>query len=165
MDNIALLANITLNAILCDSLGYFADILEQSSDIEKTVREIVANTYKEHKRIIMNGNNYSKEWHEEAKRRGLPEFSNAVDAISVWLAPETAELFGRFDIFSEIECHSRYEIALENFIKIWVRKEAYVKAAGKTVAEFPNFSVVDGARFVKKIHSIAIKTFAIKFED
>ena len=56
------------------------------------------------------------------------------------------------------------EAELETFIKIWVRKEAYVKAAGKTIAEFPNFSVVDGPRFVKKIHGIAIKTFAIRFE-
>ena len=142
------LANITLNAILCDSLEYFANILEQSNDIENDVRKIVANTYKEHKRIIMNGNNYSKEWHEEAKRRGLPEFSNAVDAISVWLQPETAELFSRFGIFSELECHSRYEIALENYIKIttieantlleMMRKQvipAVIKAAGNNAAE------------------------------
>jgi phosphopantetheinyl transferase len=46
-----------------------------------------------------------------------------------------------------------------------VRKEAYIKAAGKTLAEFPNFSVVDGNRFVKKVHGVSIKAFAIKFED
>ena len=142
------LANITLNAILCDSLDYFAAILESSDDVEKAVRKIASDTYKEHKRIIMNGNNYSDEWHKEAKRRGLPEFSNAVDAASVWLDPNTVELFGRFDIFSELECHSRYEIALENFGKItmieaktlleMMRKQvipAVIMAAGKNAAE------------------------------
>ena len=71
----------------------------------------------------------------------------------------------RFFAEEEIEYlnDSPREAELENFVKIWVRKEAYVKAAGKTVAEFPHFSVVENNRFVKKIHSISIKTFAIKF--
>lgn len=73
----------------------------------------------------------------------------------------------RFFAEDEIEYlnDSPLEAEAENFVKIWVRKEAYVKAAGKTVADFPNFSVVENNRFVKKIHSISIKTFAIKFED
>ncbi|MBR5858394.1 MAG: 4'-phosphopantetheinyl transferase superfamily protein [Clostridia bacterium] len=91
----------------------------------------------------------------------LPDIVNAekkIDHMTI------AERFFSYDEIEYLRDSSR-ETELDNFIKIWVRKEAYVKAAGKTVAEFPNFSVVDGARFVKKIHSIAIKTFAIKFED
>lgn len=60
---------------------------------------------------------------------------------------------------------STRETEIENFVRIWVRKEAYVKAAGKTVADFRSFSVVDGSRFVKKLHGISIKTFSIKFPD
>jgi len=112
------LANIILNAILCDSLDYFASILEKSDDVEKTVRKIAVDTYKKHKRIIMNGDNYSKEWQEEAERRGLPQLSNALDAAMVWEYPETVDLFSRFGIFSKLECDSRYEIALEHFNKI-----------------------------------------------
>ena len=73
----------------------------------------------------------------------------------------------RFFSYDEVEYlrDSAREAERENFVKIWVRKEAYVKAAGKTLAEFPNFSVVDGNRFVKKVHGVSIKAFAIKFED
>lgn len=71
--------------------------------------------------------------------------------------------------FSEEEADfmhdSSREAEAENFIKIWVRKEAYVKAAGKTVAEFPNFSVVDGVHFLNKVNGVSIKKFAIKFPE
>ncbi len=52
-----------------------------------------------------------------------------------------------------------------NFVKLWVRKEAYVKAAGKTVAEFPNFSVVDGSRMLPKVNGVSLKNFSIKFPE
>ena len=69
--------------------------------------------------------------------------------------------------FSEEESEFMHDTTRDNeaesFIKIWVRKEAYVKAAGKTIAEFPNFSVVDGSKFLPKVNGISLKKFAIKF--
>ena len=52
-----------------------------------------------------------------------------------------------------------------NFARVWVRKEAYVKAAGKTLADFPNFSVVDNNRFLPKVNGVSIKLFSIKFPE
>lgn len=66
---------------------------------------------------------------------------------------------------SEYMHDSSRESEAENFLRIWVRKEAYVKAAGKTVAEFPNFSVIENMRFLPKVNGISIKKFAIKFPD
>ncbi len=73
----------------------------------------------------------------------------------------------RFFSYDEVEYlrDSAREVERENFVKIWVRKEAYIKAAGKTLADFPNFSVVDGSRFAKKVHGVSIKAFAIKFPE
>ena len=112
------MANITLNALLADSLDSFAKRLEDSEDIEKTVRDIVCETAKQHGRIIMNGNNYSEEWVTEAKKRGLPVINNALDALMVWRDTETVELFSRFNILSERECDSRFEVMMENYRKI-----------------------------------------------
>jgi glutamine synthetase len=112
------LANTVINALLCDSLDYFAGRLAESEDVAKTVRALARETFERHGRIIMNGNNYSDEWRCEAARRKLPLFAGALDAIEVWNDPETVTLFGRFGIFSEEECHSRYEVMMKNYRKI-----------------------------------------------
>ena len=52
----------------------------------------------------------------------------------------------------------------EKFLKIWVRKEAYVKCVGKTIADFPNFSVVDADKILSKVGSVTIRKFNIRFE-
>lgn len=53
----------------------------------------------------------------------------------------------------------------ENFAKVWIRKEAYVKCIGKTVSEFPNFSVVENGKLLNRVSGVAIKRFAIKIPD
>ncbi|MBE6682747.1 MAG: 4-phosphopantetheinyl transferase family protein [Ruminococcaceae bacterium] len=91
----------------------------------------------------------------------LPRIKDPANKVDYMLLAE------RFFSCDEVEYirEGSDDMIAENFARVWVRKEAYIKAAGKTLAEFPNFSVVDGSRFVKKIHSIAIKTFAIKFPE
>lgn len=49
------------------------------------------------------------------------------------------------------------------FVRIWVRKEAYVKLTGKGLSDFPNFSVTDGERFYAKVNGVPIKKFGINF--
>lgn len=49
------------------------------------------------------------------------------------------------------------------FVRIWTRKEAYVKYTGKGLVDFPNFSVTDGERFYAKINGVPIKKFSINF--
>lgn len=66
---------------------------------------------------------------------------------------------------SEYLRDSAHGTEAETFVRIWVRKEAYVKAAGKTIAEFPNFSVVDGPRLLPKVNGITLKKFSIKFPE
>lgn len=53
----------------------------------------------------------------------------------------------------------------ENFLRVWIRKEAYVKCVGKTIAEFPNFSVIDNSRFVPKLKGVSLKLFKINFPE
>ena len=60
--------NMILNTIVADTLSDFADELEKSSNLKEDLHKLIKKTIKEHKRIIFNGNNYSDEWVNEAKK-------------------------------------------------------------------------------------------------
>ncbi len=51
------------------------------------------------------------------------------------------------------------------FLKVWTRKEAYVKCVGKTLADFPSFSVSDGERLLPKLSGVSLRKFSIAFEN
>src|SRR5689334_6817113 len=77
--------NIALNLAVTESLDYMATELEKlvkgGKKLEKAVGELLPKVIKENKRIIFNGNNYSKEWEKEAAKRGLQNLRNTVDAL------------------------------------------------------------------------------------
>ncbi len=109
--------NIILNTIVADELDKFANTLEKADDIEKALNELIRDTVKEHKRIIFNGNNYSEEWVDEAKRRGLLNLKTAPDAFPYFKHKKNIELFARHGIFTPAEVCSRCEILLDNYNK------------------------------------------------
>ncbi len=109
--------NVVLNTIVAKELSEFADILEASDDFTVALNELIIKTIKDHKRIIFNGNNYSNEWVEEAKRRGLLNLRTSVDAFPHYIDEKNIKLFEEFKVYSEAEIRSRYEIYIENYNK------------------------------------------------
>ena len=110
--------NIILNTIVADTLEQFADELEQAEDFTAALNRLVRRTIKKHKRIIFNGNGYSKEWVEEAERRGLKNYASTTDALPHYTDEKNIALFARHGVFTETEIHSRQEILLENYSKV-----------------------------------------------
>ena len=45
------------------------------------------------KPIRFEGNNYSDEWKKEAKKRGLSNITNPVEAFDAYLSPKSKKLF------------------------------------------------------------------------
>ncbi len=111
-------ANVVLNTIIADTLREFADRLEGSENLYKDVNHLIRKTFREHKRIIFNGDGYSKEWENEAERLGLLNLKSTVDAIPHFVDQKNIELFERNHVFTETELRSRLEIMLENYAKI-----------------------------------------------
>ncbi|MFW5780041.1 MAG: glutamine synthetase III, partial [Bacillota bacterium] len=109
--------NIVINTIVADILNEFANKLEKAKDFTAELNSIIRQTIKDHKRIIFNGNNYSDEWCEEAKKRGLLNLKSTVDALPVFTKPKNVELFKKHNIFTEQEIVSRQEILYENYCK------------------------------------------------
>ncbi len=112
--------NFFLNTAVAEVLSQFADQLEQSSpeNFEKDLLLLLKNTISQHKRIIFNGNNYSEEWMEEAKKRGLSNRKSAPEAIPAFIEEKNLFLFEKHKIFNREEAFSRYEIALDNYSKV-----------------------------------------------
>ncbi len=110
--------NIMLNTMVADSLMEFADRLEKAENFDKELDALLAETVRRHRRIIFNGNNYTKEWVEEAKRRGLLDLSTAVDALPHFSDEKNIELFRRHKIFTESEIRSRQDILIDNYNKV-----------------------------------------------
>lgn len=112
------LANVMLNTGVADVLRDYADRLAQSDDFDTELKAIISDTMRCHSAVIFNGNNYTAEWVVEAKRRGLPNLCNAVQAIETMVDAKNINLFERAGVFSEAECRSRHDIMLENYSKV-----------------------------------------------
>ncbi len=110
---------IVLNTIVADVLEEFASKLENSSDIQETMHDIISDVMKNHKRIIFNGNGYDDSWVEEAtKNRKLLNLKTTPDCLPYWITKNNVDLFVKHKVFTEGELRSRSEISLENYIKI-----------------------------------------------
>ncbi|SDY12767.1 glutamine synthetase III [Eubacterium barkeri] len=109
--------NIALNTIVAEVLERFADALEGSENFEADCRELLKNSLQEHKRVVFNGNNYSDEWVEEAKRRGLPNLRTTPEAFEVYASQKNMDLMEKHGIYSAAEMKAREEIHLEEYSK------------------------------------------------
>ena len=110
-------SNTYLNVAVAQVLSEYADALEQATDKNQAIQAIIKESYSKHRRVIFNGNGYSKEWEQEASRRGLPHITNAVDALQALLDRETLQLFATHQVLTQEELDSRYHIYLGNYSK------------------------------------------------
>ena len=109
--------NIVLNTIVAQTLTEFADALEFSQNVPKDALNLAIKTFREHKRILFNGNGYSDEWVEEATRRGLLNLKTTPDAMPYFKADKSIQLFEAQGVFSRLEVETRCEIMMEEYNK------------------------------------------------
>lgn len=112
-----------LNAIVAESLAKIADQLEKevgkaptAARLRGEVTQIVKRIYKEHGRVIFDGDNYAEEWKTEATKRGLPNFATTVDALAELQTKTSVSVFSSQGILSKRELSSRYHIQVERYI-------------------------------------------------
>ena len=104
-----------LNTIVADILSDIADELEKARNVKTTAQKILKQIANEHRRIIFNGDNYTDEWVEEAKRRGLPNIRSTVESLETIMDKENVAIFKRHGVLTEAELHARTEILLEAY--------------------------------------------------
>jgi glutamine synthetase len=113
--------NIALNIAVTESLDHVAGELEKATrggkSLQQAVGELLPKLIKENKRIVFNGNNYSKEWEKEAGKRGLLNLKNTVDALPQLVSKEAVALFETYKVLKEREVRARYEVMVETYNK------------------------------------------------
>ncbi len=112
--------NTVLNTIVAEAIDELADQLEAKleggGDLAEAVTAVVKDSYAANKAIIFGGDNYDEAWHAEAEKRGLKNLRTTPDALPEVLSEPTVAAFGRYEVLSERELESRYEVWLEQYI-------------------------------------------------
>ncbi|WP_244928451.1 glutamine synthetase III [Nocardioides sp. W7] len=131
---------VMLNTIMAEALDYCATELETAvaagTDFDEAVQTLLAEIVANHGAVIFNGNGYADEWQVEAEQRGLKNLRTTVDALPELISPEAIELFSKYEVFSDREMHSRYEIGLEQYL-LTLKVEANLTAEIGTTTILP----------------------------
>ncbi|HMJ15218.1 MAG TPA: glutamine synthetase III [Polyangiaceae bacterium] len=127
-----------LNTIMAESLDFVATKLEaavgKGKNLNAAVQDLLAEIVQQNGAVIFNGDGYTEEWHQEAEKRGLPNYKTCVEALPVLQQPDVVALFDKYRVLSPRELKSRYEIFLEQYLKsINVEAKATIKIAKTSI--------------------------------
>jgi glutamine synthetase len=110
---------LVINTIVAESLDEMAEKIraKETKNINQAVFEVLKSEIKTIKPILFNGDNYTKEWEAEAKRRGLPNEKTTPSALKALVTDKSLRLFEKYEVLSNAELKSRYLIHVERYIK------------------------------------------------
>jgi glutamine synthetase len=111
--------NTVLNTIVAEAVGDLADKLDEAlsggASLEKAILAIVKESYRAHRRIVFNGDNYAETWHAEAESRGLANLRSTPDALPWLIEPQTVAVFKRAKVLSKRELEARCTVFIEQY--------------------------------------------------
>ena len=114
--------NVVLNTAVaeqCDRFcSYVADRIDELGDFTQVAMRFVRHTFRDHQRVIFDGNGYADEWEEEAARRGLLNLKTTPDALPCMVEPQNIAFMEKYSVLSEAESRARYAAAAEQYAKL-----------------------------------------------
>lgn len=114
-------AMIVLNAAVADQLTQFKSKVDKAVAVGTPLRQAILSEVRkliiQSRPIHFDGNGYSEEWVNEAKRRGLDCETCAPKIFDAYLTRESEEMFDRTGVFSRIELEARNEVKWEMYTK------------------------------------------------
>jgi len=112
---------IVLNAAVANQLGHFKKdvdlIIKTGSTKDEAISQVLKKYILESEKILFEGDNYSSEWHKEAKKRGLCNIASVPESISTLLTEKSRNVLIGTGIFTTKELESRVEVEYEKFTK------------------------------------------------
>ncbi len=77
--------------------------------------EAVGEAFKRGSSVLFEGDAYSREWHEEAKLRGLVQAVTPPEKIDLLLLPKNKEMLEGLGVFKGLELEALHEIRMDSF--------------------------------------------------
>merc|ERR1712151_560315 len=102
------------NTIWAAGAAHIAEKIERGASL----RDAVAQTFKQCRSVIFTGNGYSAEWPIEAKKRGLPNLNTTPLAIGGFESAKSKKVLLDMKVFSEDECAAFAETMYENYCSV-----------------------------------------------
>ncbi|MDE6018692.1 MAG: glutamine synthetase III [Muribaculaceae bacterium] len=112
----------TLNAAVADQLLSFKADVDKEIASGKPMTEAVMDVLKPMiadiiDTVCFDGNGYTDEWKEEAKRRGLDTEVSVPEMIKEFTKPEAVKMFTRTGVYTKAELEARNEVKWETYTK------------------------------------------------
>ena len=126
--------NTVLNTIVAEAIDQLAEKLDAAlkggASLEKAILGIVRDSYKTHRRVVFNGDNYAEAWHKEAQKRGLANLRSTAEALPWLIERQTVAVFKRFKVLTKRELEARYEVFVEQYsVKLNIEAETAASIA------------------------------------
>jgi len=97
------------------------DMIEERSSGGKDPMDVALDAVKEAVRrggdVLFEGDAYSREWHEEARKRGLIQAGDMPGKIDLLLLPENKKMLEELGVFHEHELEALHDIRMEAFVR------------------------------------------------
>ena len=110
-----------LNAAVAQQLTRFRSLVDERTAAGEKHDDAIFNVIRQYvlesKAIRFEGNGYSREWQQEALRRGLRPMGEVPEANKALIEPATVSLFSSTGILSDRELYARYEVQQETYTK------------------------------------------------
>jgi glutamine synthetase len=120
--------NTVLNTIVAEAIDSLCEDIEAAmrparkngkpKPIEDVLPGVLAKSYKANRGVIFGGDNYAPKWHRDAAKRGLLNLRSTPDALPYLIRDETVATFSNYEVLTERELHSRYDVFVEQYVTI-----------------------------------------------
>ncbi len=114
-------AMIALNAAVATQLKNFKKevdlIMKKGRNKDEAIFQVIKKYIQSSRKVLFEGDNYCKEWHAEAVKRGLCNITSVPESIRCYMNPAGKKVLVDSGIFSEKELESRCEVEFEKFTK------------------------------------------------
>ena len=114
-------AMIALNSAVAEALVDFKTrvdaLIEKGEDKVKAIIDVLRQDIKTCKPIRFDGNGYSDEWVEEAKKRGLDCETSCPVIFDNYLSDSSVEMFTKLGVMTKKELEARNEVKWETYVK------------------------------------------------